>query len=144
MLGTMRHCSRACLVLILCFPHQCLCSSSLRYSSFSTPSAPGSVPHSYFVWRWTEINKGKSNIKCAVCSRIYASTRSSILKYTDEMRSGVLHYIFGYVVAHKLLHVISDGVLHLSSLKQPTSAALRRAKSFTSSVDTVLLLACLK
>lgn len=88
-----RHCSPACLVFILCFPHQFLCSSSFRYSSFSNPSAPGSVLHFYFVCRWTEMNKGKSNIKCAVCSRIYTPTSSSILKYADEMCLSGLHYI---------------------------------------------------
>lgn len=61
----------ASLLFILCFPHLCLCSSSFLYSSFSNPSAPGSVLHFYFVCSWTEMNKGKSNIKLAVCSRIY-------------------------------------------------------------------------
>lgn len=60
----------ACLS-IPCFPHLCLCSSSSPYSSFPNPSAPGSIPRFYFVYIWTETNKGKSNIKLAVCSRIY-------------------------------------------------------------------------
>lgn len=60
----MRHYSHACLVPILCLS-QCLCSSSSRFSS-SNSSAPGSVLHFYFVCRWTEMNKGKSNNKFAV------------------------------------------------------------------------------
>lgn len=60
-----------CPVVILCSPPQCLCSSSSRCFSFSSPSAPGSVLHFYFVCRWTEINKSKLNITFAVCCRIY-------------------------------------------------------------------------
>lgn len=56
--------------LFPCFPHLCLCSSSSPYSSSPNPSAPGSIPRFYFVYIWTGTNKGKSNIKLAVCSKM--------------------------------------------------------------------------
>lgn len=104
----------ACLS-IPCFPHLCLCSSSSPYSSFPNPSAPGSIPRFYFVYIWTGTNKGKSNIKLAVCSRIYILTCAWSVCFHLMLNRGRL-----------------------------TSAVLRRARSFTSSADTVLLLPCLK
>lgn len=73
-----------CPVLILCFPPQCLCSSSLQYSSFSTP-APGSVLQFCFVCGCTEMNKGKLNIQFAVCCTIYALHSYTVTHYIEDI-----------------------------------------------------------
>lgn len=116
----------ASLLFILCFPHLCLCSSSSPYSSFSNPSAPGSVPYFYFVCSWTEMNKGKSNIKLCLQWNVYIS--SVEIKCVGWVRKlSVLCCMWPLYKTFEL-----------------TNAVLRRARSFTSSADTVLRLPCLE